>query len=223
MRFCFLFFIVSSLSAQLNQGFYDDLVFLMKNTDDRYQGVAGTPYLTKGFIPAKIDNIKETVFLRLNSFENTIELKKPDGDIFILSKSQDYRFKLNESQKEYETHAYGGDKGKEDTAFFEKIHDGKMFKLFIKENIKLIPKKIAQSGFEQDTPAKFVKLKDVYYVNDFKSKSSRLIEVPNKKKAVDNVFGDKSKSIQEFIKKQRLRLDNKDDLVQIFNFYFAIK
>jgi hypothetical protein len=217
-----LFFLVyTATSAQINEGAFDDFIYFVNQNRPAYEGIEGTPYLSENFIPARINNYKKEIYIKFNVYANNIELKRPNNDIVILSLEKEYKFKLLDGfNTEYEIHDYINEKGVKSKTFFKKVRTGKNFTLFLKENIKFTPKKLATSGFEQNQPAKFTKSKGTFYVAKLEEDARTLVAVPSRKKELSNFFNGKSKSVLEFIKKERLKLDNKEDLVKLFSFYW---
>jgi hypothetical protein len=217
-----LFISLTSLSAQINEGAFDDYIYFVNQNRPQYEGVEGTPYLTEDFVPTIINDKKSSViYVKFNAYNKSIELRKPDGEIVTLSQSENYRFRLMDgSNKQFESHFYKNDKGKKSKSFFEKVYEGKDYTIFLKENIKYTPKKIATSGYEQNLPAKFTWGKPTYYINDLSSDSKELVKVPTRKKEISKLFRDKSKSIQQSIKQEKFKLDDIEDLVRLYNFYF---
>ena len=55
-----------------------------------YNEVIGSPYLYEDFLPAKVNNIPNTHFIRFNVFDNNIEYKGQDNIIYAMAKSYDY-------------------------------------------------------------------------------------------------------------------------------------
>ncbi len=128
---------------------------------------------------------------------------------------------LNGSDKIYETHSYLNDKGDPENTFFELIHDDGKFKLFLKERIKYIHKPdTKKTGYDEEKSAKFLKVRDVYYVESMVKPSKYIIAIPRKKKNLSTLFKDRTKSVEKFIKDEKLGLDEKDHLISIFDFYF---
>ncbi len=71
-----------SLSGQIHQdrnGDIDELVFYISTVNTEYDKAEGSRYLNATFVPARINGLTETQFIRFNVVENTIELKKNDG------------------------------------------------------------------------------------------------------------------------------------------------
>ena len=207
--------------SQINEGAFDDYLYFVNQNRPTYEGVEGTPYLSDSFIPARIDSIGQVAYIKLNVFANNVEFKKTDGRVALLSLEKDYRFKLLDgSNVEYEIHAYKNEKGKKSRTFFKKVHTGKNYILFLKENVRFTPKKIATSGFEQNQPAKFTNSQPTYYVTNAKGGVQELVPVPTRKKEISTIFKEKAKEVQQLVKKQKLKLDRKEDLIKLFDFYW---
>lgn len=217
----YLFLVPTVLFAQINKGAFDDYLYFVNQNRPAYEDIQGTPYLSEDFIPARIDNFKNVVQVKFNVFANNIEFKKPDNDIAILSLEKDYKFRLLDSfNTEYEIHDYVNEKDELGRTFFKKIGSGENFTLFLKQNIKLIPKKLATSGFEQNQPARFSHTKGTFYVGHPQKDIKKLVAVPTRKKEITTFFKEKSKLIKQYMKKERLKLDNEDDLMELLNYYW---
>ena len=107
--------------------------------------------------------------------------------------------------------------------FFELIHENGKFRLFLKERIKYIHKPdTKKTGYDEEKSAKFLKVNDVYYVENMVKPSKNIVAIPRKKKYLTTLFKDHSKSVEKFIKDEKLGLDEKDDPIAIFDFYFKV-
>lgn len=215
-------FFASAQLQQVNNGSIDDLVFFVSTNTKIYDKEAkGSRYLNEEFIPARINTIKEVQLIRFNAVENTIELKDSKDKILILSKSYDYSIKLLDgSNKLYETHSYIDEDGAKAISFFEKIYTTEKYALYLKERIIYKPGKKATSSYEQDLPGKFKKGNTIFYVTDLNPKNTGLIAVSKKKKTLSVLFQKQAKTIDKFIKKEGLKMDKKEDIISILNFYF---
>jgi len=220
----FLLFVNITANAQIqqvNNGRLDELVFYVgTNTIEYDKEAEGSPYLHEAFIPAKINGIEKTQFVRFNAVEGTIELKDND-QILTLSPSYNYTIKLLDgSNKTYETYSFTNYGSITTTSFFEKLYTSEKFSLFLKERIIYSPPKKAKSSYDQDVPGKFKKGNTIFYVTDLDGNSDALFEISKKKKNRSNLFKDQSKLVENFIKKEALKMNKKEDLIALLNFYF---
>ena len=217
-------FIVINIEAQIqnpNNDSFNELVFFVGTNNPLYNNAEGSRYLGDEFIPAKINDIKETQLLRFNVVENTIEIRKNDGDVLNLSKKHRYVILLLDgSDRQYETLAYKNEKGETETTFFEKIHRNPNFTLYLKERIKYIPAKPERSSYEKAVPAKFIKANNSFYVIGLPSNLKGMTALPRKRKDFLGLFGTYSQTIEKMIKKEKLDIGRREDIVKILEFYF---
>lgn len=222
--FSIVFLVNAPIFSQINKGAFDDYLYFVNQSRPAYEGVEGTPYLSEDFVPARIDDFEKVIYIKFNVFANNIELKKADGEVAILSLERDYKFKvLDAYNTTYEIHNYEKEEGLTGRSFFKKLGGGEHFQLFLKPNVKYTPKKIATSGFEQNQPARFAESKPTFFVRHPKEGISDLMAVPSRKKELAAFFDKKSKLVQQYIKKERLKLDNEEDLIKLFNYYWSEK
>lgn len=187
-----------------------------------YNEVVGSPYLYEEFVPAKVNDIDQTLFVRFNVYDNSIEFKGDDGKIYAMPKSNDYVIELlNGSNKVYETQAYDGDRNEMGNTFFEKVYSDDGFGLYLKETIVFIPVKMAKNSFETNKPAKFKKGKADFYFQQLADDTPTLLKLPKREKQFLKIFDEHSAAVKEFIKKEGLDLEETTDLIRFLKFYFA--
>jgi len=199
---------------------FGDVYYSPNLYQTKYNSLEGTPYLNETFTPAKINDISETMLVRFDAFEDRVEIMVTKNQVVILEGSQPYTIELLDgSDKRYETKKYLDEKGNLKTSFFEVIAQKETYTIYLKEKMKFLKAEKAQ-GYEASKPAMFKKQKAAYYITDFKGQSDHLIKLPYKVKNFVAFFPDSPKSVRKFIKENKLKIDNADDLAQIFDFYF---
>ncbi len=220
---CFSTLPLSAQVQEVSNATLDRVGDFVRFNNPKYDNTEGSPYLNGVFTPAKINDSKETKFVRFNVVENRIEVKVDESRALRLVYSDFYQIKLlNGSDKIYETHSYLNDKGDPEITFFELIHEDGKFRLFLKERIKYIHKPdTKKTGYNEEKSAKFLKVRDVYYLENMVKPSKNLVAIPRKKKNLSILFNDRTKSMEKFIKDGKLGLDEKNHLIAIFNFYFS--
>ncbi|NNK76939.1 MAG: hypothetical protein HKP42_12860 [Maribacter sp.] len=187
-----------------------------------YNEVIGSPYLYEDFLPAKVNNIPTTHFIRFNVFDNNIEYKGQDNIIYAMAKSYDYVIELLDgSNRIFETHAYMDEKKGKLSTFFEKIYNDDNFGLYLKEMIDYTPVKLAKTSFEPNRPAKFTKIKGTYYFQNLNTKSKELLKLPKREKLFLKQFDAHDDALKKFIKKEGLSISKEIHLIRILEFYFA--
>ena len=220
---CLLGFLVINLSAHGQQELrtnFGDVFYAADLYKTKYNALESTPYLNEAFTPAKINNIVETKMVRFDAFEDRVEVMVNAKKVVILQGSQSYSINLLDgSDKLYETKRYRDEKGNRKTSFFELIAHKENYTLYLKEKIKFFKAEKAQ-GYEAFKPAMFKKQKTTYYITDFKGQSEQLLRIPSKVKTFVAFFPSRSKPVRMFMKDNKLKIDNGDDLVKILDFYF---
>ncbi len=219
---CLITSVVFSQTQEIRDQPLDQVAYLVNSKNPKYASVEGSPYLNVAFSPAKINGSKQTKLVRFNAVDNAIEVKIDSTKILTLKKSESYTIKLlDPSSKEYQTHTFKNDEGRNDNSFFELVHSRNNYRLYLKERIKYIEPVKNKNPYQEDSSAKFLKVRDVFYINNFLSLSPELIEIPKKKKQFINLFKDRSSGIQKFIKKEKLDNEDLNDIVKIFDYYFG--
>ncbi|MBT8302800.1 MAG: hypothetical protein KJO63_15860 [Maribacter sp.] len=216
----FVVFNTSLCSQQELRTIFGDVYYEPDRYKTQYDATDSTPYLNVDFTPAKINDINETKMVRFNAFDESVEVMVNAKKVVILQDSQAYTIKLLDgSKKVYETKKYGDEEDKVKTSFFELIARNTKYALFLKEKKKYVKAKKAQ-GYEASKPAMFKKRKDTYYITDFKEQSELVIKIPSKVKTFVSFFPSHAKQVKMFIKKYKLKIDEGEDLIKIFDFYF---
>ncbi|MEB8327763.1 hypothetical protein OO009_00220 [Flavobacteriaceae bacterium KMM 6897] len=187
----------------------------------KYNSPAGSPYLNENFTPVKINDISETKLVRFDAFEDRVEIMVDKNKVVILPDTELYTITLLDgSDTLFETKNYDDENGNPKMSFFELIAKKENYKLYLKEKVEF-SKAVKAQGYQASKPAMFTKQKGTYYITDFKGKSNQLLRIPFKVRNFLDLFSNQSKSIKKFIKDHKLKIDNGDDLVEIFDFYFG--
>jgi hypothetical protein len=223
----FLTLFTTVLCAQiqnLSGDIMDTSAYLESLTNPIYDKIEGTPYLQETFVPARINGAEETKFVRFNAFDNAIEINLGNGQMMILDKRTTYLIDfLDGSNKVYQTLSYRNDANQIEMNFFERIHQDDRFALYLKERIKLVRGVEDQQAYGGNRPDKFLKINDVYFISNFKSKTPDLLEVPRKKKDFFRFFPKREKEIEKYVKQEKLDVNAPQDIVSIFEYYLEIE
>jgi len=199
---------------------YGDIYYEPDLYKTKYNSSKGSPYLNEEFTPAKINDIEETKLVRFDAVEQNVEVMISGNKVVALDNSKSYIISLlDDSKKVYETLKYIDAKGNVNTSFFELLDSTINYKIYLKEKKKFF-KKVKTKGYGDAEPAQFKKIKSEFYVTDFKNQSDQLLTIPQKFKSFTEFFQDDSNSIKKFVKENKLKIGNPNDLVKIFKYYF---
>lgn len=205
------------LRGQLGEVFYTPNAYLAE-----YNSPSGSPYLSTEFIPVKINDIRETKLVRFDLVKDRVEIKINETKVTVLDDSLLYNIVLlDDSGRSYQTRDYFDEKANVNSSFFEVLHNNQFYGLYLKEKKKFY-KEVKAQGYQPGSKAEFKFVKSNYYITDFINNTDRLLELPQNDKSFAKLFSSNSKSILGFIKKNNLKIDNEEDLLKIFNFYFEM-
>ena len=211
-------FAQSELRTQLGEVYYDKNLYKKK-----YNAPEGSPYLNDEFTSAQINDISETQFVRFNAYEGKIEAKVSANQVVELDGSDTYVILLKDgSGKVYETHSYLDSKGQVVYSFFERIKVTERYTLYMKEEIKY-SQAVKAEAYKEAQPAAFEPADSKFFLNDLWKGSDDLVELPQRTKTFTDLFQSQAKSLKNFIKQEKLKLGEREDLVRILDHYFAPK
>lgn len=167
-----------------------------------YSDVQGSPYLFKDYKSVLVGDFSNALQARYNAYTDEVEIKVGDS-VQTLPKEQKYSpiiFK-DSALKLINIDDVAGH------GYFSVIGDGKV-KLLKKYIVRFVDEQPAQSSYATSQPAKFVKLKPVYFFY----KDSKLVQV---KKEVDLTNAFPTADLKSVIKKNKLKLDSEKDLLEL--------
>lgn len=205
-------FFMASISAQNNtltgnftsEKLMQDLWF-RDVFEIKFEDVQGSPYHTKDFVASKINGPEDVVFTRYNKLHDNVEFIQNDK-IVLLPKDAVYG----------EIHVMNSGE------ILRLVNDGYYFvvyespnnKIYKKSKVKFQNLQKARNGYEDDRPARFIPVDDVYYIQ----RESKMVEIPKSTKDFSKIFPEKSSEIQDFIKKNKLKLNSDQSFRQVMNF-----
>ena len=223
--FFLLFTLVLSLQSFAQQDFLrnrqGDVYYDANQYKAKYNNPEGSPYLNDAFTAAQINDISETQFVRFNAYEGKVEAKVSSNQVVELDGADSYVITLKDgSGRVYETHSFVNSKGEVLYSFFEKLHTTDGYNLYLKEQIKY-QKEVKPEAYKDAQPASFKKDNSTFYVNDLWRGSEDLVRLPDRTKSFTELFPNQAKSLKNFIKQEKLKLDEREDLIRILDYCVA--
>lgn len=179
---------------------------------------SGSPYSSDEFYEAYI-NITDTIVkapVRYNVVTDEIEFKRNDKTFALVIKG-DVKITFLSSKKHYEYLEYT----LEDVTkkgFLSKKSNNLNINIFVKEVISYIPFKDALNAYDTPKAAHYRKDGDIYLIQN----RDKIVEMPTKKKDLLKLFPDKEKSIESFIKSNKISLKEETDLISLVNYLNTI-
>jgi hypothetical protein len=179
----------------------------------------GTPYNNPNYLMGNVyknDELLATnVALRYNAVADEIEIKEsltsPDEEAKLLTKSPEVFVKIMGDI--YIFAPYKG--GVEGGGYFRVLYEGNGVDLYKKTQKNFKPLKKASSSITKDVPAVFND-KITYFLA---TKDGKFYEMPKSRSKKIKVFGNKKDAVKDFVKENKLDLNNEKDLLKVVKFY----
>ncbi|MAZ73565.1 MAG: hypothetical protein CMC70_10515 [Flavobacteriaceae bacterium] len=182
----------------------------------------GTPYNHPSYLNGNVYQNNEllatNVALRYNAVADEMEIKEsltsPDEEAKVLTKSPEIFVKIMNDI--YIFAPYKG--GVEGGGYFQVLHEGTTVDLYKKLKKDFKPERKATSSITTDTPAMFSD--DITYY--LATKDGKFYEMPRSRNKKLKVFGKKKDEVKDFVKDNRLDLNDEKDLLRVVKFYDGI-
>ena len=169
----------------------------------KYSEVKGTPYYYPEFLVAKVADTNNTAFVRYNSFLDLVEVVEKE-DVYQLTKdetSPDFTFEKTKEKLVFvkTDDFYSG--------YFIEITAGK-YRILKKVMTKFQPETAAPNSMIAGTPALFIPQKPLYFIKTEKD----FVKITNAK---DLAKSFPEKGIDQFISKNKIKLNREEDLIKL--------
>ncbi|HEY9886652.1 MAG TPA: hypothetical protein V6C96_05250, partial [Vampirovibrionales bacterium] len=155
------------------------------------------------------------VALRYNAVADEMEIKEsitaPDTEAKVLTKSPEIFVKILDNL--YIFAPYKG--GIEGGGYFQVLYEGTTVDLYKKLKKDFKPERKATSSITTDTPAKFTD--DITYF--LARKDGKFYEMPRSRNKKLKVFGTKKNEMKDYIKENRLDVNDEKDLLKAVKHY----
>jgi hypothetical protein len=175
----------------------------------------GSPYLNKLFAPALVAGVSKNAMMRYDAFSDEFEFVNSTRDTLVLNKVEPYtNITFTITNTKYQLVDYKN-KGKETKGYLIWLFEKNNYALFKKQNVLYTKARIAKSGYEKDTPAKFEKGNDTFFLKDG---DKGISEFPSNKKGLLKLYPEKKAEIETFVKQNDIDFDKESDLIKIVDF-----
>ena len=177
-----------------------------------YSTIEGTPYLSENFKPGEVytkDSILYKAPLRYNIYADEIEFKIDDIIYWIAVPQNIVHVKIDESVFIY---IHTGEKKNKKGSYYELLVGGKC-KLLLKRNIAFFEAE-AVKAYVEAKPAQFREMNDTYFLQF----NNGIPQVITNMKSVKNTLSEKSSDISKYIKKDKISIKKKDDLIKLVRY-----
>lgn len=224
------------ISAILVLSFFSSLAQLtvtyeLKGTDDFFRmnqllnktgnkeltlnDIDGSPYLDEEFINGTVFTTEKTKYenvpLRYNLYNGDLEFKNPAGELLVIAKPEIVEYAAFGDYRLVYCNFYQGPKPKQ--GFLLLIEEGKASLL---SKLTVILKEGSQPAAYKDAePPQFVRRADEYYIR----MGTGIAKPAGNKKSVLEAFPDNQDKIDDFISKNKIKLNKTEGLAAVVKFY----
>lgn len=205
-------------AQQVSLGEISRLVRFTKTIDEvnngktklKYSDIQGIPYYYDNFANARVGDTSSIIPIRYNSFLDTIEVLDKT-DVYEIPKEESYpKFtfeKTNEKLVLVNTH-------NEFSGYFFEMTSGKN-RILKKVTTKFHDAIPAPNSLIPGTSARFEIQKPIYFIET----ENGYIRVPKNSKDLLAIFPDKKGPLSDFLKNNKIKLNNEADLIKLGIFF----
>ncbi|WP_340114452.1 hypothetical protein [Maribellus mangrovi] len=188
---------------------YNNINLTNSRSGSTYEDVQGTPFLYGDFAVGRVKLNNQKYYegeLRYNNYKQQLEFKNEKGEVYdVLTPENISSVKLKDVTLVYEDIDGSG-------GFYRQLVPG-AYMLLAKDKAEYQEPKPARPYVEAK-PARFVTKNPEYFLYNA---ASGLVELKNKK-SLDGIYPEKSKEIQAFVKKEKIKFSDEEDLSNLVKF-----
>lgn len=207
---------ISSGSDMIN--FMNSDLDYIKNQDDRYAQIEGTPYLDEAFQTGSISYKKVKYVgldLRFNPYESYFEFKTEQGIKFLDPRVT----RVDTVWLENETYLYIQymvGKSRKQT-FMKAVYMGPTRVLLNSEVVLVQPEEA--KGYDPAKPARFEKMAEAIYIGE---EGNPAMEFKGKK-SIGDIFPEQQAQLNSYAKAEKLKLKKTEDVIRLCEYYDSIR
>ncbi len=180
--------------------------------------IEGSEYLNENFLDGEILTMNSEHFkdipMRYNAFLDNVEVRLPNGTICnLIDPDKIFQILLNKQVLVYTD--YVSPEGKK-SGFLFVLYDGasKLYRRYY----KIFNEGRATNGITPEIPPKIADKPMEYYI---KAKDGA-IHICNSKKDLLSVMNNGTSEIENYLKKEKIRLNREDDLIKVVSYYDSL-
>lgn len=180
--------------------------------------IKGSPYAIDEFVVGTIYTIQKLQYvdipMRYNIYNDQLEFKNPEGEVMAVAAPEVIEtVELGNIKMVYQPYSVSKKIRK---GYFSVIDKGKA-SLYLRQEI--VFKEATEPGaYKEAEPAKFEKRPDEYFIQVGTSEAKL---VDNKKDLLE-AFPDKQGELEGFIKKNKIKPNSREDLIELVHFYNSL-
>lgn len=191
----------------------------MDKLDYTDETIEGSPYQSNFFAPGKLyygDELAGDIYYRYNAYNEEVEIKQQNlEEEPIRGLGKDKKIRLVAKGKQMSFKTFIDKKGNTKNGYLTLLSDGD-YKLYRHLHITFKEAKKAENSLTKGSPAKFSQFTE-YYIEGPDGKRINQVELSNKK-LLSLLSGDQKSSLASYIKENKVKIKNEQDLIKVLNF-----
>ncbi|QYJ69398.1 hypothetical protein [Flavobacterium litorale] len=188
-----------------------DFIYTKKAPSEAAQG---TQYYIENFNAAKINDSKEIVLARYNAYSDEMEVKVHD-EIMVLDPKEDMVVALTNKSATYVFTQYKNEDGEMGQNYLVLVSDNPNLKIFRSERIFLQPEKHPDTGYQKYKAPMYKKRDAKYYIQ---MNNGEIVHMSDRRKDIMALIPGKEKDIKTFMKKNKIKVSEDNDLKLLGNY-----
>lgn len=186
---------------------------------EKMQAATGSMFTEDKYLPAKASNNDQTLLLRYNAYSDYFEVSNPqEQSIKALPKQANVTITFNQSGESYTLTDYKTEKGEAINGYLNVISDNPKVKIYKRERVYLQSGSVSSNSYQTSKAPAYKKAADEFYV---KVGNEAATFFDGKKDFAKFIPG-KSKEVLEYIKKEKINLENATDLQKLAEYTATI-
>jgi len=178
--------------------------------------VEGSPYITKIFQLAKVQNITQNAMMRYNAAKDEFEFISSKGDTLVLNKTEDFGdITFVNLKTHYILKNFIEKSGSTNSGFLIELYKNNNLVLFKRQKVNFSEAREASSPYGSDSPARYVPGKDTFFIQ---SNTSEIKELPTNKKGIIKMFPEKKTALEAFFKQNDIDFNVEKEVIMLANF-----
>lgn len=220
--FCTALFGVASFTAtaQINQTPVHSSGNQIYVQGEKALPATGSMFTSEQYMPAKASNNSgTTLLLRYNAYSDFFEMSNPqEQNTKVLPKQKNVIVTFTQNNESYVYETYKTEKGETVTGYLNIISDNPKVKIFKRERVYLQQGSVPANSYQTAKAPAYKRAADEYYV---KVGDGEAIFFDDKKDYAKLIPG-KSKEVLEFIKTNKINVENATDLQKLAEYSASV-
>jgi len=213
--FCTALFAVASFTAnaQINQTpVYAGGSQISSVSGEKAMAATGTMFTNDKYMPAKLSNNDKVILLRYNAYADHFEMSNPEEQkVRSLPKMDGVTITFTNSGEVYTLQNYKTDGAESINGYLNVISDNPKIKIYKRERVYMQQGTTASNSYQTSKAPAYKRASDEFYVKVGDAEATYF----DSKKDFAKLVPAKSKEVLEFIKTNKINLENAADLQKL--------